>query len=61
MANKAVTFINEIKLELKKVSWPTRDELINSTVVVLIAVAILSIFVGSCDLIFSRVINLLIR
>jgi len=61
MANKAVRFVNEVKSELKKVSWSSRDELISSTVVVLTTVAILSLFVGICDLVFSRVINLLIR
>lgn len=61
MANKAISFVNEVKAELKKVSWSTRDELISSTIVVLITVAMLSLFVGICDLVFSRVINLLIR
>ncbi|MFH1752700.1 MAG: preprotein translocase subunit SecE [Candidatus Omnitrophota bacterium] len=61
MANKAAGFVNEVKAELKKVSWPSRDELISSTIVVLVAVALLSVFVGICDLIFSRVINFLIR
>jgi preprotein translocase subunit SecE len=61
MANKAIRFINEVKAELKKVSWPTKDELIGSTIVVLVTVALLSVFVGFFDLIFSRTINLLIR
>ena len=61
MANKLVGFVNEVKIELKKVSWPNKDELVGSTVVVLVSVAILSIFVGVCDLIFSRVINMMIR
>ncbi len=61
MANKIVGFINEVKNELKKVSWPNRDELIGSTIVVLVTVAILSVFVGACDLVFSRVINMMIR
>jgi len=61
MVNKIVGFVNEVKAELKKVSWPNKDELIGSTIVVLVTVAILSAFVGACDLLFSRVINLLIR
>lgn len=61
MANKALQFVNEVKTELKKVSWSTRDEIISSTTVVLISVALLAIFVGICDLIFSRTINLMIR
>ena len=59
--NKAVKFINEVKLELKKVSWPTRRELINSTVVVIISVIILAIFIGFCDLIWSTLINFVMR
>ena len=58
---KVAGFINEVKAELRKVSWSTREELISSTVVVLISVAMLAAFVGICDVIFSRVINLLIR
>ena len=61
MANRIVRFFSEVKSELKKVSWSTRDELISSTTVVLVTVFILSAFVGICDLIFSRVINFLIR
>ncbi len=61
MPNKATRFITEVKGELKKVAWPTKNELIGSTIVVLISVAMLAVFVGFCDLIFSRMINLLIR
>jgi len=59
--NKAAKFVTEVKLELKKVSWPTRRELINSTIVVIISVAILAVFIGVCDLIWSTVINFVIR
>jgi len=59
--NKAVRFVNEVRLELKKVSWPTRRELVNSTIVVIISVAILAIFIGFCDFIWSTVINFVLR
>ena len=61
MANRATKFINEVKSELKKVSWSTKDEIISSTVVVLVSVCLLAVFVGICDLMFSRMINILIR
>jgi len=61
MANKLANFIKEVKQELKKVSWSTREELIASTAVVLTTVAIMAVFIGTCDLIFSRIINILIR
>ena len=61
MANKAANFVKEVKLELKKVSWSTREEIIASTLVVLTTVAILAVYIGTCDFVFSSVINLLIR
>jgi len=61
MANKLANFIKEVKQELKKVSWSTKEELIASTAVVLTTVAIMAVFIGTCDLIFSRIINILIR
>ena len=59
MANKFVNFLNDVKLEMGKVSWSTREELIGSTVVVLVSLAILSVFIGVCDLILSTVVNIL--
>lgn len=59
VANKFVTFLNDVKLEMGKVSWSTRDELIGSTVVVLVSLAILSIFIGICDVILSTIINVI--
>ena len=59
--NKVTKFFNEVKMELKKVSWSTRQELINSTIVVIAAVAVLSIFIGVCDLVLSNAINFILR
>jgi preprotein translocase subunit SecE len=42
-----------------KVSWPNKDELIGSTMVVLISLAILSGFIGMCDLVLSKIINII--
>ena len=59
MANKFVNFLNDVKLEMGKVSWSTRDELIGSTVVVLVSLAILSIFIGICDVVLSTIVNVI--
>ena len=59
MANKFVNFLNDVKLEMGKVSWSTREELIGSTIVVLVSLAILSVFIGMCDLLLSTVVNVL--
>ena len=59
MASKVVHFFKDIKIEMAKVSWPNREELIGSTVVVLISLAILSIFIGICDLVLSKIIQII--
>jgi len=56
---KIANFFNDIKLEMGKVSWPTKTELIASTAVVLISLTILSAFIGGCDLLLSTVINII--
>ena len=59
VANKFVNFLNDVKLEMGKVSWSTRDELIGSTIVVLVSLAILTIFIGICDVILSTFVNII--
>ena len=59
MANKFVGFFNDVKLEMGKVSWSTRDELIGSTIVVIVSLAILSIFIGICDVLLSSAVNII--
>jgi len=53
-------FISQVKIEMKKVAWPSKQELISSTIVVLISTMILALFIGACDLVLSRVITFLI-
>jgi len=54
-------FVSQVRAEMKKVSWPTKQELISSTVVVLISTVMLAAFIGLCDLVLSRAIHFLIR
>ena len=53
-------FISQVKTEMKKVAWPSKQELISSTIVVLISTMALAVFIGACDLVLSRVITFLI-
>ncbi|NQT90884.1 MAG: preprotein translocase subunit SecE [Candidatus Omnitrophica bacterium] len=61
MFAKAGNFLREVSVELKKVAWPTKDELFGSTVVVVISVAIIATYIGICDFIFSKAIHLIIK
>ncbi len=48
-----VQFGKEVKSELSKVSWPTRTEVINYSIVVLITVFVLTLFIAGNDWVFS--------
>lgn len=51
----------DVWAELKKSSWPTRKELVDSTIVVIVTIVVLGIFVALADLVFLRVVALLTR
>ena len=50
-------FIQEVIAELKKVSWPTRTQLFQSTAVVLVVVAIVAVYLAALDSVFERVVD----
>ncbi len=52
-------FLREVRVEMSKVTWPSRDELVQSTIVVLIAVTIAGTFIAIMDAIFSRLVSLI--
>jgi len=58
---KIRSYLNEVGLELKKVAWPTRQEMIGSAAAVIILVMILAIFIGACDVVLSKIVDLVIR
>ena len=55
--DSVVNFFKESKVELKKVTWPTRQELIVNTVVVMFAVAFCAAAIWIIDSVFSVVIR----
>jgi preprotein translocase subunit SecE len=48
-AGRVRTFFREVRIEMKKVTWPPRNELIKSTGVVIVAVAIAAVFIFAFD------------
>ncbi len=61
MLNKVKEFFRDVKIEIKKVVFPSRDELIGSTWVVIITVFIISIFLGIVDLGLTKLVGLALR
>ncbi len=58
---KAKQFFREVRVELKKVTWPSRKETIASTSVVLITVFLVAFFLGIVDLGLSRLIKIFLE
>ncbi|MBQ41817.1 MAG: preprotein translocase subunit SecE [Gemmatimonadetes bacterium] len=60
MWEKISTFLSEVRAEFTRVIWPTRDDLVNSTTVVVVFSIAFSLFIGLFDLILSFVRGILI-
>jgi len=58
---KPLNFLREVKIELSKVAWSTRQELFASTVVVIVVTIILGFFIGVIDVILSKLLTLLFK
>ena len=61
MIAKVQGFLGEVVAELKKVSWSTRRELIDSTLIVIFSALILGLFVGVIDIVLSKGIASIVR
>jgi preprotein translocase subunit SecE len=54
---KFSAFVSDVGLELKKSAWPTRSELIGSTVVIVLSVLVLGAFVGASDYVLVKLVR----
>ncbi len=61
MIEKIKQFFREVKVEMKKVVYPSREELIGSTWVVIITVMVISLFLGVVDLGLTKLVGMAIR
>jgi preprotein translocase subunit SecE len=55
--DKSRQFISEARQELKKVTWPTRQQAMSSTWVVIVVVFLIAIFLGFVDFALSRLVK----
>ena len=57
---KIAQFLREVRVETKKVTWPTRKETHASTAIVLITTFIIAFFLGGVDLLLTRIVEMLL-
>ncbi len=58
---KSAQFLREVKVELKKVTWPSRKQTIGSTAVVIALVMLISLFLGVVDFGISSLIRIVLQ
>jgi len=61
MLNRIIDYLRKVYLEMRKVTWPTRNEVTNSTIVVIVISVIVAIIIFALDTIFTTVLGLIIR
>jgi len=54
---KAKNFYDEVKVELGKVTWPTRKETVATTWVVLVIILLISLYLGACDVLLAKLMK----
>jgi preprotein translocase subunit SecE len=60
MKDKIINFVNDVAKEMKKVTWPTRDELKESTMVVLMASILMALFIFGVDQLITKLMQLVL-
>lgn len=58
--NRAINFFSEVRIELSKVTWPDRGDVIKLTSIVLAVSGILGLYVGGLDFLFTKVLSLVL-
>ena len=61
LPNKIALFLKEVRLEMKKVNWPTRNETVKYTLVVVGFCLVVAAFLGSLDALFQFLLNKLVN
>ena len=61
MLKKLIEYLKSVYLELRKVTWPTRNDLVSSTVVVIVVSVLTAVVIFILDTIFGTALGLVLR
>jgi len=61
MFKKVANFLREVKIELSKVSWSNRRELLEATTAVMVVTFFLALFIGTVDIVLSKILSLVFK
>ncbi|HLX12478.1 MAG TPA: preprotein translocase subunit SecE [Bacteroidota bacterium] len=57
MKDKILAFFEDVSKEMKKVTWPHKDELRDSTIIILVVCGVIAVFVYGVDLVVNKVLS----
>ena len=60
MLAKTNKFLQEVKVELGKVTWPARKETVATTWIVVVIIVLISLYLGACDIILAKLMRLIL-
>ena len=60
MLAKANKFLQEVKVELGKVTWPTRKETVATSWIVIVIIVLISLYLGACDIVLTKLMRLVL-
>jgi len=58
---KPINFLKEVRAELGKVAWSTREEIMQSTLVVIVTTAAVAVFIGVIDFCLGKVLSVIFK
>lgn len=58
MIKKIQQFVEDVKVEMSKVAWPTHNELVSSTFIVVVVSILFTLFIFVADIVISKTIHL---
>ncbi len=56
-----IQYLSEVREEVKKVSWPSREQTIQKTTLVIVVSIFVGAYIGVLDYIFTQVMSLLVK
>lgn len=56
----SLNFLKEVKVEAKRVNWPTRERVVKDTIIVIIFAVAVAVFLSTFDFLFQKILNVLI-
>ncbi len=60
MLAKTNKFLQDVKVELGKVTWPTRKETMATAWIVVVIIMVIAFYLGACDIVLTKLMRLIL-